>query len=265
MTRKTPEFRAPLHPVSRPGAKTRGFLGFRGRGLYLGPCPPHIAAMAILEIARMGAATLRQPAEPVGDPSAPEIRALVEDMFETMREAGGVGLAAPQVRVPLRLVIFQLPAGRMAEDADGEGEDEGTGDGEGEAAGADDGAADDGAADDGAEVPLHVFINPVITPIGDEQALGWEGCLSLPGMRGLVPRHTRIRYSAFNLDGELVEGEASGFHARVIQHECDHLDGLVYPMRMTDLSLLGYDSEWARAMREDIDAAAREEGEEARR
>lgn len=217
--------------------------------------------MAILEIARMGAATLRQPAEPIGDPRAPEIRALVEDMFETMVEAGGVGLAAPQVRVPLRLVIFQLPAARLSDDAGGAGMEEGEDRDLDLDLDRDADPDEEGAEDDAADLPLHVFINPVVTPLGDEQALGWEGCLSLPGMRGLVPRHTRIRYSAFNLDGELVEGEATGFHARVIQHECDHLDGLVYPMRMTDLSLLGFDSEWARAMREDIDAAARETGE----
>jgi peptide deformylase len=190
--------------------------------------------MAILEIARMGAPTLREPAEPVADPTAPEIRALVADMLETMTEAGGVGLAAPQVRVPLRVVIFQLPRARVEEGVAEDAED---------------------TEEDPGELPLHVFINPVIEPLDDEQALGWEGCLSLPGMRGLVPRHTRIRYRAFDLDGTLIEGEATGFHARVIQHECDHLDGFVYPMRMTDLSLLGYDSEWTRAMLEDAEAA----------
>jgi peptide deformylase len=199
--------------------------------------------MAILEIARMGASTLREPARPVDDPTAPEIRALVEDMFETMIEAGGVGLAAPQVRVPLRLVIFQLPGGRVAAQDGGD-----------EAPGGPEGAGEEGeeAEVDPRDLPLHVFINPVIEPLDDEQALGWEGCLSLPGLRGLVPRYMRIRYSAFNLAGELVEGEAEGFHARVIQHECDHLDGFVYPMRMADLSLLGYDSEWARALREEM-------------
>ena len=190
--------------------------------------------MAILEIARMGAPTLREPAEPVADPTAPEIRALVADMLETMTEAGGVGLAAPQVRVPLRVVIFQLPRARVEEGVAEDAED---------------------TEEDPGELPLHVFINPVIEPLDDEQALGWEGCLLLPGMRGLVPRHTRIRYRAFDLDGPLIEGEATGFHARVIQHECDHLDGFVYPMRMTDLSLLGYDSEWTRAMLEDAEAA----------
>jgi len=193
--------------------------------------------MAILEIARMGAPTLREPAEPVADPTAPEIRALVADMLETMTEAGGVGLAAPQVRVPLRVVIFQLPRARVEEGVAEDAED-----------------TEDTEEDPG-ELPLHVFINPVIEPLDDEQALGWEGCLSLPGMRGLVPRHTRIRYRAFDLDGTLIEGEATGFHARVIQHECDHLDGFVYPMRMTDLSLLGYDSEWTRAMLEGAEAA----------
>ena len=192
--------------------------------------------MAVLKIARMGNATLRHPCQPVKDPTAPAIRALVSDMVETMLDAGGVGLAAPQVRVPLRLVIFQLPPSRAdiedagADDVEGGHEDEDAASG----------------ATDPTTLPLHVLINPVITPLGEETALGWEGCLSLPRMRGLVPRHTHIRYSGLGLDGKPFECEAKGFHARVVQHECDHLDGILYPMRMTDLSLLGYNDEWAR-------------------
>ena len=200
------------------------------RPLYLGAADPHIPGMAVLKIARMGNATLRHPCQPVKDPTAPAIRALVSDMVETMLDAGGVGLAAPQVRVPLRLVIFQLPPERAGNER-GDGED-----GEG---------AESGATDP-TTLPLHVLINPVITPLGEETALGWEGCLSLPRMRGLVPRHTHIRYSGLGLDGKPFEREAKGFHARVVQHECDHLDGILYPMRMTDLSLLGYNDEWAR-------------------
>lgn len=197
--------------------------------------------MAILDIARMGAPTLREPARPVADPTAPEIRALVADMFDTMVAAGGVGLAAPQVRVPLRLVIFQLPSDRLAAEDGDETADAGESPGD---------------EPDPRDLPLHVLINPIITPLDDEQRLGWEGCLSLPGMRGLVPRYARIRYAALTLDGTVIEREAEGFHARVVQHECDHLDGFVYPMRMTDLSLLGYDQEWVRAAAAE-DAAAR--------
>jgi peptide deformylase len=195
--------------------------------------------MAILKIARMGNPVLRAPSRPVTDPTAPAIRALVSDMVETMLDAGGVGLAAPQVRVPLRLVIFQLPPERLvARDSTDGADADIEGDPEGDA---------EGAPEDPEHLPLHVLINPVITPIGEQTALGWEGCLSLPRMRGLVPRHTHIRYRGIGLDGKPFEREAKGFHARVVQHECDHLDGILYPMRMTDLSLLGYNDEWARA------------------
>ena len=181
--------------------------------------------MAILKIARMGNPALRSPAQTVEDAAHPAIRALVSDMVETMLDAGGVGLAAPQVHVPLRIVIFHLPAARTGAQNSAEAE----GDGEDEDAGA-----------------LHIFINPVITPIGDEQILDWEGCLSVPGMRGVVPRFNRVRYEATGLDGNPIEGEAEGFHARVIQHECDHLDGMLYPMRVRDLSLFGFNAEWDR-------------------
>lgn len=170
--------------------------------------------MAILKIARMGHPVLRQPATAVADPSAPEIRNLVKDMLETLADVGGIGLAAPQVHVPLRVVVFEVPAAR---------------------------AAREGEPDGG--VPMTVLINPVIEPLGSETALGWEACLSVPGLTGAVPRWTRIRYSGRGLDGERIAREASGFHARVVQHECDHLDGILYPQRMTDLSLLAFAEE----------------------
>lgn len=188
--------------------------------------------MAILKIARMGNPVLRARAEEVADPTAPAIRALVRDMVETMADAGGVGLAAPQVHVPLRLVIFHLPPARLAAEDAADGDD------------AEDAAEE--SADDDPLGPLHVLINPVITPLGEDMAPGWEGCLSVPHMRGVVPRHTHIRYRGLGLDGHAFEREAKGFQARVIQHECDHLDGILYPMRMADLRLLGFNDEWER-------------------
>jgi peptide deformylase len=164
--------------------------------------------MAILKIARMGHPVLRQRAQEIDDPTAPGVHALVRDMLETMEDADGAGLAAPQVHVPQRLVIFHVPPER-AEDEGGE-----------------------------RPVPLTVLINPVIEPLTEETELGWEGCLSVPGLIGAVPRFTRIRYRGLGVDGEPIDRTAEGFHARVVQHECDHLDGILYPQRMTDLSLL---------------------------
>jgi peptide deformylase len=166
--------------------------------------------MPILKIARMGHPVLRGKAAPVPDPWAPEIRRLAADMLETMEDANGAGLAAPQVHVPLRLVMFHVPAHRTTE---GEGPP---------------------------PQGLTILINPVIEPLDEEKELGWEGCLSLPGMLGAVPRFKRIRYRGLDLDGNPIEREASGFHARVVQHECDHLDGILYPQRMEDLSLFGF-------------------------
>lgn len=172
--------------------------------------------MTLLKIARMGHPVLIRPAEEVRDPTAKEIRALVEDMTETMKDAGGVGLAAPQVHVSKRVIIFSAPPDR------GEGED-GGGDSE--------------------YAPQTALINPTFEALTEETALGWEGCLSIPGLTGAVPRYTRIRYRGMTTKGEVVEREASGFHARVVQHEIDHLDGIVYPMRMTDLKLLSFNEE----------------------
>ncbi len=162
--------------------------------------------MAILKIAKMGHPVLREPAEPVTDPTTLEIHRLIQDMAETLVDAEGAGLAAPQVHVPLRLMIFHVPSHR-----DTEG---------------------------GETVPLTVLVNPQITPLSDETDEDWEACLSVPGLTGLVPRWTSIRYSGVALNGEPIERVAEGFHARIVQHECDHLDGVLYPMRMTDLSTL---------------------------
>jgi peptide deformylase len=176
--------------------------------------------LAILKIARMGHPVLTEPARPVENPAAPEIRALVRDMEETMLDAPGIGLAAPQVHVPLRIVIFRVTPSRD------EGEKEGP-----------------------AQVPdgLNVLINPAIEPLGEEMEEDWEGCLSVPGMTGRVPRLTRIRYAGFDLEGRRFEREAVGFHARVVQHECDHLDGILYPRRMRDLASFGFVEEIRKA------------------
>jgi peptide deformylase len=170
--------------------------------------------MALLKIARMGHPVLRRPAAPIDDPTAPWVRRLVEDMVETMEDAGGTGIAAPQVHMPHRLVVFRV-AGERVSELPGDG-----------------------------EVGLTVLINPVIEPVDGEEALAWEGCLSVPGLRGVVPRRLRIRYRGLGLDGKPIAREAAGFHARVVQHECDHLDGILYPQRMTDLRLLVFADEF---------------------
>ena len=175
--------------------------------------------MAILKIARMGHPVLKRKADPVEDPTSPEIANLINDMMDTLADVGGVGLAAPQVHVPLRLVIFHVPKARM-EAADHEGPAIG--------------------------VPLTVLINPVIEPLGDAKEEGIEACLSVPGLAGAVPRFQEIRYTAQTPTGEPLDRVARGFHARVVQHECDHLDGVLYPMRMTDLSRLAFVEELKR-------------------
>jgi len=162
--------------------------------------------VAILKIARMGHPVLARPAAPVADPTAAEIRVLVHDMIETLEDIGGRGLAAPQVHVPLCVVIFLAP-----------GED--------------------------GRPSLTTLVNPTIEPIDAAMEDGWEGCLSVPGLRGLVTRHARIRYRGTTPTGEAIDRVADGFHARVVQHECDHLDGILYPRRMTDLGKLIFESE----------------------
>jgi len=184
----------------------------------------HITSMAILKIARMGHPVLGQVAAPIEDPGAPELRRLVTDMLETMEDAGGTGLAAPQVYVPRRLVIFYVSTGRAERESQREGDS-------------------DSGEEAVEEVPLTVLINPVIELLGEEMTTSWESCLSAPGLAGQVPRHRAIRYSGIGLDGQEIAREAQGFHARVVQHECDHLDGVLYPQRMTDLSTLSFTSE----------------------
>ncbi len=172
--------------------------------------------MAILKIARMGHPVLLRRCDPVPDPGAPEIRRLVADMMETMEDAPGVGLAAPQVHVPLRLFVFRVPDGRREADPE--------------------------------DTPLDnaVLINPEVELLTDDRVLRWEGCLSIPGLRAAVPRAPRIRYRGLDLEGRAVERVVSGFHAGVVQHEYDHLDGILYPMRMTDFRLFGYTEELTR-------------------
>lgn len=178
--------------------------------------------MAILKVARMGHPVLNRTADAVEDPTAPEIHRLIADMVDTMADAPGIGLAAPQVHVPKRLVIFHIPESRASHEEDENGN-------EAEEA-----------------VPMTVLINPEIEALDEERVTGIEGCLSLPGLVGLVPRFRHIRYKALAPDGSVIEREASGYHARVVQHECDHLDGILYPQRMEDLSTLGYTDEMNR-------------------
>jgi peptide deformylase len=171
--------------------------------------------MAILKIARMGHPVLRRRAEPVTDLADPELKRLIDDMHETMVDAQGAGIAAPQVYVSKRVVMFKVPAERVTDDP----EDQPLG--------------------------LTVLINPELEPVGEQRIYGWEGCLSVPGLRGEVPRYARLRYRGLAPDGTTIEREATGFHATVVQHECDHLDGILYPQRMDDLSKLLFVSEWA--------------------
>jgi peptide deformylase len=166
--------------------------------------------MAVREILKMGDARLLRVAQPVRAFGTAELAALVDDMHETMVAANGAGLAAPQIGVDLQLVIFGFEHNQRYPDAP--------------------------------PLPLTVLLNPQITALSEDEVDGWEGCLSVPGLRGLVPRWTRIRYSGLDLQGRAIEREAEGFHARVVQHECDHLIGRLYPTRMRDLTQLGYTS-----------------------
>jgi peptide deformylase len=167
--------------------------------------------MTLLKIARMGHPVLRAPAEAIADPAAPEVRRLAEDMIETMLDAPGIGLAAPQVHVGRRLVVVRVPAHRAGPDEEPVG-------------------------------PL-VLVNPEIEPLDEEMAEDWEGCLSIPGLRGIVPRRRRVRWRALDLEGREVAGGASGLLARVLQHEVDHLDGVLYLDRMPDLKRLTFQEE----------------------
>ncbi len=187
--------------------------------------------MAILKIARMGHPVLERVAQPIDDPGAPEVRRLVNDMLDTLEDAGGTGLAAPQVHVPKRLVLFFVSTERAQRENEREnGREDGREDGE-------------DAPDEAEEVPLTVLVNPTLEPLSEEMVVGWEACLSLPDLAGRVPRYKAVRYRGLDLRGEEIVREARGFHARVVQHECDHLDGVLYPQRMTDLSTLTFASE----------------------
>jgi peptide deformylase len=165
--------------------------------------------MALLKIARMGHPILTQTAQPVDDPGSEQVRRLIADMAETMADAEGIGLAAPQVYRPLRLILF----------------------------------LDVDDRDDAPRRPPTVLINPVVEPLGEAIVPGLEGCLSIPGLRGIVPRHAQIGYRGLTPEGSVIEREAHGLHARVVQHEVDHLDGILYPMRMSDLRQLSFESE----------------------
>ncbi len=162
----------------------------------------------IRDILRMGDPRLLERAREIKTGASPELAALLQDMRETMAANDGAGLAAPQIGVPLRVVIFGMESSPRYPDAD--------------------------------PVPYTELINPVLTPLGDEQDEGWEGCLSVPGFRGLVPRYTRLRYEGFDPQGRRISREVDGFHARVVQHECDHLDGILYPMRIEDMRKFGF-------------------------
>ena len=166
--------------------------------------------MTIHAILKMGDPRLLRLAPPVERFATPELRTLVADMFETMRAVNGAGLAAPQIGVDMQLVIFGFDRNERYPEAPA--------------------------------VPATVLLNPVIEPIGDVMEEGWEGCLSVPGLRGIVPRFARIRYRGFDVEGRAFERDAQGFHARVVQHECDHLNGVLYPMRVRDFSRFGFTS-----------------------
>lgn len=170
--------------------------------------------MAILKVARLGHPILRQEARPVPPERirSPEIQRFIDDMVETMREYDGAGLAANQVHTLLQIAVIEVEGNPRYPEA--------------------------------ADIPLTVLVNPVVTPLGEEMAHGWEGCLSVPDMRGMVPRYTEVRLQAYDRDGQGTDLVAKDFFARVIQHETDHLNGIVYPDRMRDLSTLSFIAEW---------------------
>ena len=167
--------------------------------------------MPVREVLRMGHPVLREKAKPVENLGSPELKALVADMKDTMKAQNGAGLAAPQIGVSQRVVIFGVDTNPRYPDAE--------------------------------PVPFTVLVNPKIVMLSRDVEEDWEGCLSVPGMRGVVPRYTKLRYSGFDEDGNPIERVAEGFHARVVQHECDHLDGILYPQRMTDMRTFGFTKE----------------------
>ena len=172
--------------------------------------------MTVRAVIRMGHPVLRRVAEPVTRFDTPGLHALVEDLWDTMHASGGIGIAAPQIAVAKRVVVFGL-GGR--DDTSGCGEV--------------------------ARIDPTVLVNPVIEPLAETMAEGWEACLSVPGLRGIVPRYTRIRYTGFDAFGNRIEREVEDYQARVVQHECDHLDGMLYPSRIRDMSTFGFDEELA--------------------
>ena len=167
--------------------------------------------MTVREVLRMGHPALRERAKPVETFATPELRALLQDLTDTMAAKSGAGLAAPQIGVSQRVVIFGVDHNPRYPDAE--------------------------------PVPFTVLVNPKLVMLTREIDEDWEGCLSVPGMRGVVPRYKKLRYSGFDIDGNPFERIAEGFHARVVQHECDHLDGILYPQRMKDLTKLIFESE----------------------
>jgi peptide deformylase len=167
--------------------------------------------MAVHKVLRIGDPRLLQVAQPVTEFNTARLDNLIRDMFDTMAALDGAGLAAPQIGVGLRVVIFGVAANPRYPDAE--------------------------------TVPTTILINPRLEPLGEETDEAWEGCLSVPGMRGLVPRYTRLRYSGYDPQGKPFTREVGGFHARVVQHECDHLDGILYPRRIRDLTQFGYEEE----------------------
>lgn len=167
--------------------------------------------MPVKPVLRIGHPLLLQPAEAVREFNTPDLHALIRDMLDTMREVNGAGLAAPQIGVLQRVVVFEVK---------------------------------DNPRYPGREpIPLTILVNPTITPLDDDMEEDWEGCLSVPKMRGWVPRHRRVRYTACDAEGRAFEREVEGFHARVVQHECDHLDGVLYPQRIRDLRKFGFEEE----------------------
>ncbi len=169
--------------------------------------------MAVRTVLRMGEPLLLQPALPITAFNTPELHALIADMQDTMQSMDGAGIAAPQIGVSLQVVIFGQ------KEVDGRSNPR---------------------YPDAEEVPYTVLINPVLTPVGSAMEEGWEGCLSVPGMRGIVPRYERLQYTGFDTYGNTIDRLVSGFHARVVQHECDHLIGVLYPMRIKNLKDFGF-------------------------
>lgn len=165
--------------------------------------------MTVRRVLKMGDPLLYRKAEAVAVFDTPELHALIADMFDTMAALNGAGLAAPQIGVSQRVVIFEVQSNPRYPQAE--------------------------------PVPRTILINPVLEPIGEEREEGWEGCLSVPGLRGWVSRYQRLRYTGYDPAGRPIDRTVSGFHARVVQHECDHLDGILYPMRLKDIRYLGFE------------------------